>query len=78
MKRHQIQPLMDPKDDKALDYLVDKVREDARTEKLKEKWVIAANVLNRFFTGLFIFAAIVTIIAIFIIELEVNRYTPES
>jgi len=69
---------MDPKDDKALDYLVDKVREDARTEKLKEKWVIAANVLNRFFTGLFIFAAIVTIIAIFIIELEVNRYTPES
>lgn len=62
----QTQQESNAEENKALTILSVQIIKEENNEKLKEQWVTAANVLNRFFTCLFLFAAVMTALAIFV------------
>lgn len=50
---------------RAVKILAENVKENDKTDEIHEQWLLAANVLNRFFIWLFLIAVIITIIAVF-------------
>lgn len=50
---------------RAVKILAENVKENDKTDEIHEQWLLAANVLNRFFISLFLIAVIITFIAVF-------------
>jgi len=53
---------------RAVKILADDVKEQDKTDELREEWVLAANVLNRFFIWLFLVSIVITLIAVFAVD----------
>ena len=53
---------------RAVKILAENVKEQDKTDELQEKWILAANVLNRFFIWLFLAAVVITLIAVFAVD----------
>lgn len=53
---------------RAVKLLADIVKEQDKTDKLQEQWIMAANVLNRFFIWLFLASIVITLIAVFAVD----------
>jgi len=53
---------------RAVKILADNVKEQDKTDELREEWVLAANVLNRFFIWLFLISVVITLIAVFAVD----------
>ncbi|XP_031564357.1 acetylcholine receptor subunit alpha-1-B-like [Actinia tenebrosa] len=52
-------------ENKTLKILTQNIKEEEKTEGIKEQWQLVANVMNRLFTCLFLLAAVVTLLAVF-------------
>ncbi|XP_020903827.1 neuronal acetylcholine receptor subunit alpha-7 [Exaiptasia diaphana] len=72
--KSQVNQESNAEENKAINILSVKVREEVNNEKLKEQWVTVANVLNRFFTCLFLFAAVMTMLAIFVFITPIHDF----
>ena len=44
---------------------MDNIRDEEKEEEMRAKWLLAANVINRFFLVLFTFSVVVTLLAVF-------------
>jgi len=53
---------------RAVKILADIVKQQDKTDKLQEQWIMAANVLNRFFIWLFLASIVITLIAVFAVD----------
>lgn len=53
---------------RAVKILADSVKEQEKTDELQDEWVLAANVLNRFFMWLFFASVVITLIAVFSVD----------
>lgn len=53
---------------RAVQILADIVKQQDKTDKLQEQWIMAANVLNRFFIWLFLASIVITLIAVFAVD----------
>lgn len=53
---------------RAVKILADNVKEQDKTDELREEWALAANVLNRFFIWLFLISVVITLIAVFAVD----------
>lgn len=53
---------------RAVKILAENVKEQDKTDELQEKWILAANVLNRFFIWLFLASVVITLIAVFAVD----------
>lgn len=53
---------------RAVKILAENVKEQDKTEELQEQWILAANVLNRFFTWIFLFSVVITLLAVFAVD----------
>lgn len=53
---------------RAVKILADSVKEKEKTDELQDDWVLAANVLNRFFMWLFLASVVITLIAVFSVD----------
>lgn len=57
---------------RAVKILTDNVKEQDKTDELREEWVLAANVLNRFFIWLFLISIVITLIAVFAVDTRIG------
>lgn len=57
---------------RAVKILTDNVKEQDKTDELLEEWVLAANVLNRFFIWLFLISIVITLIAVFAVDTRIG------
>ena len=53
---------------RAVKILAENVKEQDKTDELKDQWNLAANVLNRFFIWLFLSSVVITLIAVFAVD----------
>lgn len=61
-------PELPAAESRAVKILADNVKEQDKTDELQEEWVLAANVLNRFFIWLFLSSVVITLIAVFAVD----------
>ena len=48
--------------------LADDVREQQKSDEMHDRWVLTANVLNRFFMMIFVFSIFLTLVAVFMMD----------
>ena len=53
---------------RAVKILAEDIKERDRSEEGQEQWVLAANVLNRFFIWLFLASVVITLLAVFTVD----------
>lgn len=53
---------------RAVKILAENVKEQDKTDELQEQWIMAANVLNRFFIWLYLACIVITLIAVFAVD----------
>ena len=58
---------------KAIKILANNITEQEESEELRERWILTANVFNRFFTWLFLFSIIITLLAVFAMDSPTNK-----
>lgn len=52
----------------AVKILAENIKDRDKSEEVQEQWVLAANVLNRFFIWLFLFSVVITLVAVFAVD----------
>lgn len=65
---HEKKPELPAAESRAVKILADSVKEQDKKDELQDQWVLAANVLNRFFICLFIASVVITLIAVFAVD----------
>jgi len=53
---------------RAVKILAENVKDKDKTDELQKQWVLAANVLNRFFILLFLSSVVITLLAVFAVD----------
>lgn len=63
-----MKPELPVAESRAVKILAENVKDKDKTDELQKQWVLAANVLNRFFILLFLSSVVITLLAVFAVD----------